>query len=393
MMTEMTPRARVLAALNHQAPDRVPTALGGGPYGLVDDLYFKLLNHFDLDQPAKPFRRGHNICYLDDRIFARLGVDTRYVWPGASPSSPSQETADPDIFLDGYGQPWKRALPYYYADRGILAAASKVDEIDETITWPDVQDPRWTAGVRDRAQALREQTDYFIVARMVTSHGPYQTACDLRGTEEFMVDMAMNEAFALTLVERVTETIDGLLRGYLEACGPYIDMIELPGDDYAANETLIMSPAMFAKYFKPAIERLVTTVKTYRPEIKVMLHSDGMIKQLLPEFIALGVDVVHPLEPLPAMDLPAIKAEFGDTLTFLGGIDISRAMPGSRQDVIAEVKRRLSQLAPGGGYILAPANHLQADVPPENVVTLFEAAREFGRYPISLNSLTDALST
>jgi uroporphyrinogen decarboxylase len=109
-----------------------------------------------------------------------------------------------------------------------------------------------------------------------------------------------------------------------------------------------------------------------------MLHSDGAITRLIPEIIALGVDVLHPLEPLPATDLPAVKAEFGNRLTFLGGIDISHAMRGSREEVVADVQRCLTQLAPGGGYILAPSNHLQADIPPENVVTLFETARTLG---------------
>jgi len=110
-----------------------------------------------------------------------------------------------------------------------------------------------------------------------------------------------------------------------------------------------------------------------------MLHSDGAITKLIPDFLDLGVDVIHPLEPLPATDIPAIKANYGDKVTFLGGIDISHAMPGSQQDVIDEVERRLTQLAPGGGYILAPSNHLQADVPPENVVTLFDTARVFSQ--------------
>ena len=287
-MTTMTSRERVLAALNHQEPDRTPTALGGGPYGVVDELYFKLLDYFDLGDPVTPFRQGHNISYLDDRLFERLGVDTRYVWPGASPSSPSQETDDPDTFLDDFGQPWKRALPYFYADKGMLRTATSVNEIDQAITWPDVGDPKWTAGVRERAKFLREQTECAVVARMVTSHGPYQTACDLRGTEEFMMDMALNEALAFALVEWVTDTIAGLMQGYLEACGPYIDLIELPGDDYAANERLIMSPKMFAKYFKPAIQRLVKTVKEYRPDLKVMLHSDGMVEKAIAYLCRVG---------------------------------------------------------------------------------------------------------
>lgn len=379
----MTPKQRVQTALNHQEPDQLPVALGGGPYGVVDELYFKLLQHLNLGDPVEPFRRGHSISYMDDRLLAALGSDTRYVCPGASPSSPVVETDNPDKFLDGYGQTWVRAKPYYYAIGGILAEASDIDDIETMMTWPNPTDPKWTQGVRERAQYLHNNTDCYIIARMVTSHGIYQSACDLRGTETFLLDMAMNPEFAQALVDRVTDNIDGLLKGYLEACGDTIDMIELPGDDYAGNTNLIMSPKMFRHYFKPAIERLVHTIKDYRSDIKVMLHSDGAITPLLPDIIEMGIDVVHPLEPLPAMDLKAIKSEYGDKLAFLGGIDISKAMPGNREDVVAEVKKRIQQLGHGGGYILAPSNHLQADVPPENVITMFEAVREFGQYPLN----------
>ncbi len=382
-MAQMTPRERVFAAINHREPDRVPTALGGGPYGIVDALYFQLLHRFKLGEPVTPFRKGHSVSYLDDRVLQRLGVDTRYVWPGDTPSNLKPAPGQPDTFVDGYGQTWRRAVPYYYAERGILAEAT-VDEIDRMVTWPDLDDPRWTAGVRERAQSLRENTDAFVVARMVTSHGPFQTASHLRGTERFLMDLALDEAFAETLIRHVTDTIDGLLRRYLEAGGRYFDMIELPGDDYASNENTLISLRMFRRYFKPALRRLVETVKGYRDDLVVMFHSDGMIAPLLPDLIEIGVDVVHPLEPVPAMDLAAVKAEFGQRLTFLGAIDISHALPGTQQDVIEEVKRRIRQLAPGGGYILAPANHVQADVPPENVVMLFEAARQFGKYPIQM---------
>jgi uroporphyrinogen decarboxylase len=133
----------------------------------------------------------------------------------------------------------------------------------------------------------------------------------------------------------------------------------------------------------------VKVIREHNPDTKIMLHSDGAIAKLLPDIVSLGIDVIHPLEPLPATDIPAIKEQFGDQLTFLGGIDISHAMPGRREDVIHEVRLRISQLAPGGGYILAPSNHLQADVPAENVVTLFQAAHEFGKYPVAdLGSLS-----
>lgn len=381
---KMTSRERVLTALAHEEPDTVPLALGGGPYGIVDDLYLRFVALLDLGAPVPPFRTGHNISYMDDRLLEKLGTDIRYCWPGLLPNSPIIPGADENTFYDSYGQVWKRALPYYYAAEGILKDATSVDDIDRLVHWPDLSDPRWMAGVAERARLLDEETDYFVVMRMVASHGPFQTACDLRGTENFLKDLARNPEFAIALLGRVTSVIENLLKLAMQAGGQYFNMIELPGDDYAGNTSTLISPVMFRKFIKPCIERLVNAIKEHNPDMKVMLHSDGAITNFLPDIIQLGIDVIHPLEPLPATDLVVIKETFGKQITFLGGIDISHAMPGSREDVIAEAKRRIAQLAPGGGYILAPSNHLQADVPPKNVVTLFETAKKFGKYPIQV---------
>lgn len=382
MTSTMTPRQRVQTALAHEEPDTVPIALGGGPYGLVDDLYLRLVKHLDLGEPVPPFRSGHSISYMDDRLLEKLGTDLRYCWPGLLPNSPVMRGEDDGTFYDSYGQVWKRALPYYYTGEGILKDATSIDDIERHVRWPDLSDSRWTYGVAERARTLHEQTNYFVVMRMVASHGPFQTACDLRGTESFLMDMAANPDFAHVLLDKVTTAIESLLDLSMQAGGKYFDMVELPGDDYAGNTNLLISPNMFRKFIKPCLERLVRVVKEHNPNAKVMLHSDGAITKLIPDIISLGVDVIHPLEPLAATDIPAIKEQFGTRISFLGGIDISHAMPGTREEVIAETKLRISQLAAGGGYILAPSNHLQADVPAENVVTLFKAAREFGRYPV-----------
>ncbi len=382
----MTSRQRVQAALAHQEPDRVPLALGGGPYGLVDDLYLRLVKLLEFGEPVPPFRTGHTISYMDDRLLDRLGTDMRYCWPGLLPNSPVIPGEDDDTFYDSYGQVWKRAKPYYFAAEGILKDASGIEDIERRVHWPDLADPRWTAGVAERARLLHEQTDAFVVMRMVASHGPFQTACDLRGTAAFLMDMVRNPVFAQALLDRVTTSIEGLIRLAMKTGGQWFEMIELPGDDYAANLNPLISPAMFRKFIQPCIVRLVSAVREFGTDTKIMLHSDGAITKLLPDILATGVVVIHPLEPLPATDLAAVKRDFGKQVTFLGGIDISHAMPGTPQDVMEEVKRRIAQLAAGGGYILAPSNHLQADVAAENVVTLFETARECGKYPIRIQS-------
>jgi len=379
----MTSRQRVLTALAHEEPDRVPLALGGGPYGLVDDLYLRLVQLLGLGQPVPPFRTGHSISYMDDRLLAALGIDLRYCWPGLLPNSPVTPGPQPDTFYDSFGQVWKQALPYFYAGNGILKDSGRPDDIERLVRWPDPSDPRWMDGVAERARLLHEQSDAFIVMRMVASHGPFQTACDLRGTENFLMDMALQPEYARALLEKVTSLIDGLLESAMRAGGRYFDMIELPGDDYAGNSSTIISPRMFRQFIKPCLAQLISTIRQHNPHTRIMLHSDGAITNLLPDIIDLGVDVIHPLEPLPATDLRAVKQQFGKQVTFLGGIDISHAMPGSREMVVAEARQRIAQLGPGGGYILAPSNHLQADVPAENVVTLFQSAREYGKYPLA----------
>jgi len=384
MGSKMLPRERVQMAMSFQEPDRIPIAIGGGPYGIVDELYKDLLKFISLGSPVEPFRSGHNISYMDDRLLEKLGTDFRYVYPTLSPSSPFQQADTPDTFLDAFGQKWKRATPYFYADKGILSEIHKIDQIDEIVKWPDPKDPRWFAGVRKRAQELYESTAYWITARMIVSHGPFQYASDLRGMENFMVDMVMKPDLASALLKKIGDIYCDFYENYLIACGDFIDMIELPGDDYAGNNNLILSPEMFRKFIKPIIKQMVHRIKSYNEDIKIMLHSDGAITKLIPELIDMGIDVLHPLEPLSATDQSEVKRTYGDRLVFLGGIDISKAMPGSKQDVISEVKRCINQLARGGGYILAPSNHLQSDVSAENVVLLFNTARLYGNYPIKI---------
>lgn len=375
----MDHKTRVKKALAHETPNRVPLALWGGPYGIVDPLYESLVDKLDLGEPAPPIREGHTVNHIDDRLLDALGTDTRLIWPGASPSSPTHLSKEGDLIYDDFGQPWKRTHPYYSATEGILKDAQTLADIEHIVQWPDIDDARWTRGVSERAKSL-ENSGFYTIGRMVVSHGPFQMACDLRNMENFMMDMIMEPDFASALLDRVTEIICGLTRNYLEAAGNVMDMIELPGDDYAANDNLIFSPTLFRQMIRPRIEKIIKSIKEVRPDIKIMLHSDGAVGKLIPDFIEMGIDVLHPLEPVAGMDPARMKLEYGDAISFLGGVDISHAMPGTVEDVRRDVDRCMRDLAPGGGYILAPCNHLQADVPPENVIELYDYAKSTGKY-------------
>ena len=378
MSTLLSSRERVLAALRHEEADRVPVTLWGSYYALTDEAYFGLLRHFRLGDPTPPFRRAkpRNTNYLDDRILDHLQTDIRYVWSGFTDLGGAQ----PPDYTDAWGVQWERVGGYLTPASAPLAGASTIDEIEE-YPWPDAERYMRLDELRARLTQLTSDGRYAIAARAVNSYGPLEQASALRGREQLLMDLLLEPDLARAIVAKVSEVIARLYELYLDVAAPYVDLVELPGDDYAGNEHLLISPQLFDGIFKPALAHIVQSVKKVRSDLYVAMHSDGAIMRLLPAFVELGIDVVHPLEPLPANDLPAIKATYGDRLTFLGAIDIRDAMPGSLAGIEAEVKERIRTLAPGGGYILAPANHLQRDVPAQNIVALYDFARQYGRYP------------
>jgi uroporphyrinogen decarboxylase len=380
MSAKMTSRERVLTALHHQEPDRVPTALWGSYYTLQDQTYFNLLKHLGITEPVQPFRRfrGHNSNYYDDRILDYLDTDIRYVWLGFTDlGGPQLGTG-----VDAWGVRWERIGPYVSSVEHPLANAT-VEDL-ETYPWPDVEKLIRVDELRARLQVLQKDGKYAIAARAVNSYGPFEQAQAMRGREQFFIDLLQNPEFAEALIQKVTQILKRLTEIYLDIVGDAVDIMEIPGDDYGGTNNLLFSPKLFDRYLKPALGEIVHLIKSYRGDIAVVFHSDGAIVLLLESFIEVGIDIFHPLEPLPANDHDAIKAKFGDRLTFMGAIDIKAAMPGSVDDVEAEVKRRIHSLGRGGGYIIAPANHLQHDVPPENIVTLYQAAKRYGCYPISI---------
>jgi len=379
MLKTMSSRERVLTALNHQEPDRVPTALWGSYYTLQDQIYFKLLEHLSLGEPLPPFRRlkNRNSNYMDDRILDALETDIRYVWLGFD----DLVGPYPESGLDAWGVRWKRLGANMSMVAHPLADAT-IEELDR-YSGPEVEKLIRLDECRERLKSLLADGRYAIAARAVTSYGPFDQAQALRGREQFLVDTLESPEFVELLIQKVTEIIKRLLEIYLEIVGDAVDIIEIPGDDYGGTNNLLISPKVFKRYLKPAQGEIVGLIKSYRSDIKVAFHSDGAVLPLLPDFVELGIDILHPLEPLPANDHEAIKKEFGDQISIMGAVDIKSALTGSMDDVDNEIKQRIQKLGKSGGYILAPANHLQSDVPPENIVAMYRSAKRFGKYPIS----------
>ena len=198
----------------------------------------------------------------------------------------------------------------------------------------------------------------------------------LRGMVQFLVDLVERQDFANELLDKVAQF---QLDTGLAPAPPCVDIIWM-GDDFGTQDSLIMSPETWRQYFKPRYAQLIAAFKRVKPDVKIAYHSDGNIEALLPEFIDVGVDIFNAVQPL-AINQGRLKKRFGNRLSFWGGVDIQNVLPhGTPREVENEVSRCIETLGPGGGYILGPSHNIQPDVPLQNILALYEAARRHGGY-------------
>ncbi|MCJ7623354.1 MAG: hypothetical protein MUO76_07605 [Anaerolineaceae bacterium] len=366
----MTSRQRVIATLNHQEPDRMPVDMMGTAGCLEDSAYFKLRDHLGLEGNGRQFRKSSNVNYYDDRVLEKLGVDFRRVWMRA-PINWQQQNIDETSEKDEWGMIVKRENQAAWFINEPLSDASVSDL--ETYPWPDPYDPGRIEGLKEEAKILKETTGYAISARQPTP-GIFELAQRLRGSERFLMDLILDKKFAIALVHKIKEVRIAFFDSYLNEVGEYIQMVET-ADDYGAQNGPLISPKLFDEIFLPARKEMYSFIKKKAPNVKIFMHSDGGVYNLIKSFIETGVDVLNPVEPdVPGNDSDRLKKEFGKDLVFHGHLNNKGPMRGSLQDIQFEVERIKNGIAHGGGYIFAPTNHFQRDVPPENIIEAYRLA-------------------
>jgi uroporphyrinogen decarboxylase len=204
----------------------------------------------------------------------------------------------------------------------------------------------------------------------------FELAWEMRGMERLLMDFMINKPFARYLLDKITEIRCAMAARYAEAG---VDIIRL-GDDLGTQRSLIMSPELCKETIFPRLKSIINSARQVNPEVIIFFHSDGSIGPIIGEFIDIGVDVLNPLQP-ECLDVAAVKKEFGDRLSFWGGVGIQTTMPyGSPAEVKETVKKTIEIVGEGGGLLIAPSHALQPDVPWENVIAFFEAVDEFGWY-------------
>jgi uroporphyrinogen decarboxylase len=206
----------------------------------------------------------------------------------------------------------------------------------------------------------------------------------LRGHAQFYMDLISNRDFVTALLDRLLDIEMRLARNVLEVVGDYIQVVRV-SDDLGTEHGPIISPNLYRELIKPRQKTLYQFIKN-NTRAKLLLHSCGSVYQLIPDFIEIGVDALNPVQVSARdMDTGKLKKEFGDKLTFWGGgCDTQKVLPmGTLEEVKQEVKKRIRELAPGGGFIFTPVHNIQYDVSPEKICALYDTAFETGWYPIA----------
>ena len=376
----ITHRERVVRALNHQTPDRVPLDLGcTRSTSIVVQAYEQLNRHLGSNEPPRIFSKWLNISHPSEAMLRRFDIDTRSVSQGA-PDGWQDIVFSDDSYQDEWGVIRSRPAGCLYYD--LTKSPLAGDDVDvktaERYPWPNPHDPGRVRDLRDAFLRLRRETDYALCLNM--PGGTVTQAQFLRGFEDWFADLVSNQSFYHALMEKVTDLWLAMAKDEFDALGEDPDLCFF-GDDVAFQDGPMMSMEHYRAMVKPYHKRLFSYIKS-RTSAKILYHSCGSVAHLIPDLIEIGVDVLNPIQvSAKNMDTARLKREYGKDLCFWGAIDTQRVLPfGSPADVRAEVKRRIGDLAGDGGYVLCAVHNIQADVSVENICAMYDAAREFGKY-------------
>lgn len=352
----MEPRQRVLAALRREQPDHVPKDMIFTP--AILDLFRAKTG---ADDPASYFE-------LEVRRLEPLPARA------SGDFSPYLPMVPPRGHVDEWGVCWVPGSIHHFEDMvHPLAAFSTVDDV-ERYPFPDLVAPERFVGYTQRVDQLH-QAGYAVVGSCTPLGGTvFWPAYKLRGMEALLLDMLTNEDYATALLDRVTGISAGLA-AHVAAAG--VDVVWM-ADDFGTQIDLMMSLPMWRRWFKGRLAEVVAAAKQANPQALVAFHSDGAISQIIPELIEIGVDALNPVQP-ECMDPAAIKARFGDRLSFWGTVGTQTTLPfGTPDEVRAVVRERIRTVGEGGGLVLAPTHVVEPEVPWENIVAFVDAVQEFG---------------
>ncbi len=382
----MTRRERFRKALTRQEPDRVPIDNNGGVSGMHEIAYNNLLGYLQDHDKLNIYDPTQRLALVKREIRDYLGVDTWYVGPRA-PSFWSYTEGENGSWTDEFGSRYERCGNYTEFTRPVLADAT-LQEI-KAYKFPDPRDPARYEGLEEEVRKLYETTDYALVSGFLPNL--YYTAWVLRGMQRFTEDVMINTELADYLLDAITDHYLAMADELLSRIGKYIEM-QWVGDDWGLQDTPFLPPKMFNESIVPRFKKIIDFLKS-KTDAKIIYHSCGITYDLLDGFIEMGVDIIQPVQANAKgnEDSARLKRDYGNTIMFHGNTNNQGVFHRSKEEVMADALYRIRHLAPGGGYIFSSGHNIQGNMPPENILTLFNTAKEYGTYPIDTERIDTKL--
>ncbi len=367
-----THRERVLAALNHEEADRVPIDLGSTfVSGIIIAAYDRLKEYLGLTHETEIQSESQRLAQPDESVLERFGVDAQFLrFDGYE----TERKIDHNTWFDEWGITWQRAPggQFMPIDGPFLDQEPDIEKL-ESWEWPDPDNPARYRGLKEAAAAQRAESDRFIILQASTL-----AACQAqwqRGFAIWLKNLYRHPEYAARQMDLITDTAVGIIHRQLDECGPNVDAV-LVGDDMGIQTGPMYSPAIYRELVKPRHARMVQAIKEH--DVKVIFHSCGAVHDFVGDIIDIGADVLNPVQvSAKDMDPVTLKEEFGDRIAFWGGVDTQRLLPfGTAEEVAAETRRIIDILGKGGGYVLNSVHCLEPEVPPENIVAMFDVGVE-----------------
>ncbi len=365
----MTPKERVSTALTRNGlPDTVPIQF---------DLARPLIEHFSRELSLDP---GYAPSYYEDltyrisanEIRTRLGSDVVVVG-GTVAAGFVPAVVEGDITANEFGMHMKPTDLYVEVVDCPLKDVQTSEDIDR---YPFPDPDAFGRFSYAKTDIERFGGEYFIIGDCELSI--LELAWHLTGLEKYLISLAMQEEW----IGKLNDLVENwTTRIALNLARLGVDALWF-GEDLGTQTSTLIAPDAWRRLFKPRYVRMFDTIRKENPTIIFIMHSDGAVAPLLGDFIDMGAHVYNPVQPnVPGSDPKELKALYGDSIAFFGGIDQQKLLPeGDAGTIRNEIRRLCTVLGEGGGLLLAPAHIIQADVTPDTVKVMIEAAREFGCY-------------
>ncbi len=383
----MKPRERFLRAIERKEPDRVPIDFGGVCWSIVDSPfkehrpYLELCKYLGIKDYEEPY--SHPMMFevdnVDEQVLQRFGVDCRYMF---AHNLPLRYDPQGGAVIGTFGYRMKPVGYYGSPDRYPMRDLKTVQEIEDYPDWPDPDDPLFKQeGLRDEALKLREKfPDHALGIDLELLCGGQLDLMDvLFGLDCWLMNLKNRPDLHHAWMNKFLRVTDKIAYNILSQVGDIVDIV-LTSNDLGTQQGPFISYDDYLKHIKPYEVRLIKRVKEWAPNVKVLMHTCGSVDVFMRDRAEMGVDVINPMNPLAKnMNPENLQKNFGDIMSFHGGVDIQRLLPfGTPEEIKAEVKRLIKLWMPEGGWIAAPSHDIQPDTPPENIVAVYDTLQEFG---------------